>query len=295
MRSFVLKFALPILVSNILFIYVGFVANVGFVGSFAGGLMAIGTDPIIILIGVLLGVLTVFHQSKLSLIYLILGAVLATIVIHFILGTNNFIVDVVRFDALLIISSIIILVFSIFSPRTKDTKTKININTDPSKQRGVRLLVLIFSAAIFGFFLFSGKPTFNHQNQITRTIVGKYISGDIIKSFHKERSIMWCEDTCKPTRESVLYKSGKITKDELNQKIKNGDIKVKYYGVLKGNYRLSMWIAHTIIFILLMAIVFIFRFHITHKLTSLTRLAEVKPIKSKSSVPKSIKKFFKNI
>ena len=104
MRKILVLFAIPILVSNILFIYVGFVANVGFVGSFAGGLMAIGTDPIIILIGVLLGVLTVFQQSKLSLIYLILGAVLGTIVIHLILGTNDFRVDIVRFDALLIIS-----------------------------------------------------------------------------------------------------------------------------------------------------------------------------------------------
>ena len=254
MRSFVSKFALLILVSNILFIYVGFVANVGFVGSFAGGLMAIGTDPIIILIGVLLGVLTVFQQSKLSLIYLILGAVLATIVIHFILGTNDFIVDIVRFDALLIISSIIILVASIFSSRTKDTKTKININTDPSKQRGVRLLIIIFSAAIFGFFLFSGQTKFSNQNKITKTVVGKYITKPIIKEFHMDEK-----------------------------------------RILRGNYRHSMWIAHTIIFILLMALVFIFRFHITHKLTSLTRLAEVKPVKSKSSVPKSIKKFLKNI
>jgi len=252
MRKILVLFAIPILVSNILFIYVGFVANVGFVGSFAGGLMAIGTDPIIILIGVLLGVLTVFYQSKLSLIYLILGAVLATIVIHFILGTNNFIVDVVRFDALLIISSIIILVFSIFSPRTKDTKTKININTDPSKHREVRLLVLIFSAALFGFLLFSGQTNIN--NKITHTVVGKYITKPIIKEFHKDEN-----------------------------------------GYLRGNYRHSMWIAHTIIFIILMAIVFIFRFHITHKLLSLTRLADVKSVKTKSSVPKSIKKFFKNI
>ena len=250
--SFVLKFALPILVSNILFIYVGFVAKVGFVGSFAGGLMAIGTDPIIILIGVLLGVLTVFQQSKLSLIYLILGAVLATIVIHFILGTNDFIVDIVRFDALLIISSIIILVDSIFSSRTKDTKTKININTDPSKHREVRLLVLIFSAALFGFLLFSDQTNIN--NKITHTVVGKYITKPIIKEFHMDENRS-----------------------------------------LRGNYRHSMWIAHTIIFIILMAIVFIFRFHITHKLLSLTRLADVKPVKTKSSVPKSIRKFFKNL
>jgi hypothetical protein len=295
MRNFVLKFALPILICNVLFIYIGFVANIGFVGSFAGGLMAIGTDPIIIMIGVLLGVLTVFKQLNFSLIYLILGAVLSTVVIHFILGTTKFIVDIIRFDALLIISSITILAASFFSPQTKNIKPKIKINTDPSKQRGVRLLILIFSAAIFGFILFSGQTNFSNQNKITRTLFGKYISKDIIKSFHKERSVMWCEDTCKPTRESNLYKSGKITKDELNQKIQRGDIKVKYYGVLKGNYRLSMWIAHIVIFILLMAIVLIFRFHIAHRLTSLTSLTEIKPKKSKSELPKSIKNFFKNI
>ena len=52
MRNFVLIFALPILIFNMLFIYVGFVANIGFVGSFVGGLMAIGTDPIIVMIGI---------------------------------------------------------------------------------------------------------------------------------------------------------------------------------------------------------------------------------------------------
>ena len=253
MRKILVLFAIPILVSNILFIYVGFVANVGFVGSFAGGLMAIGTDPIIIMIGIILGIMpTVFKLSNISLIYLILGAILSTVVIHFILGTKNFIIDVIRFDALRIISSNTILVASSFSPRTKDTKTKININTDPSKHREVRLLVLIFSAALFGFLLFSDQTNIN--NKITHTVVGKYITKPIIKEFHKDEN-----------------------------------------GYLRGNYRHSMWIAHTIIFIILMAIVFIFRFHITHKLLSLTRLADVKPVKTKSSVPKSIRKFFKNL
>ena len=231
MRNFVLIFALPILIFNMLFIYVGFVANIGFVGSFVGGLMAIGTDPIIVMIGILLGImLTVFKQSNFSLIYLILGAVLSTVVIHFILGTTKFIIDLIRFDALLIISSVTILITSFFSPQIKSIKPKVKINTDPSKQRGVRLLVLIFSAAIFGFILFSGQTKFSNQNKITKTVVGKYITKPIIKEF-----------------------------------------------------------------ILLMAIVFMFRFHITHKLTSFTRLAEMKPVKTKSSVPESIKNFFKNI
>jgi len=255
MRNFVLIFALPILIFNMLFIYVGFVANIGFVGSFVGGLMAIGTDPIIVMIGILLGImLTVFKQSNFSLIYLILGAVLSTVVIHFILGTTKFIIDLIRFDALLIISSVTILITSFFSPQIKSIKPKVKINTDPSKQRGVRLLVLIFSAAIFGFILFSGQTKFSNQNKITKTVVGKYITEPIIKEFYIDEN-----------------------------------------GYLRGNYRHSMWIAHTVIFILLMAIVFMFRFHITHKLTSFTRLAEMKPVKTKSSVPESIKNFFKNI
>ena len=253
MKKLVLLFALPILIFNVLFIYIGYVANIAFVGSFAGGLMAIGTDPIIILIGIILGIIpTVFKSSKFSLIFLILGAILSTIVIHFILGTTNFIIDLIRFDALLIISSATILITSSLTPQNKSIKPKVKINTDPSKHREVRLLVLIFSAALFGFLLFSGQTDIN--NKITHTVVGKYITKPIIKEFHKD------ED-----------------------------------GYLRGNYRHSMWIAHTIIFIILMAIVFIFRFHITHKLLSLTRLAEVKPVKTKSSVPKSIKKFFKNI
>ena len=216
--------------------------------------MAIGTDPIILILGALLGAGLVAKPYKFSVIYLWLGAMFLTMLVHVILGTTKVMVDVVKFDALLIIPALIIIVTSFFSPQIKSIKPKVKINTDPSKQRGVRLLVLIFSAAIFGFILFSGQTKFSNQNKITKTVVGKYITEPIIKEFYIDEN-----------------------------------------GYLRGNYRHSMWIAHTVIFILLMAIVFMFRFHITHKLTSFTRLAEMKPVKTKSSVPESIKNFFKNI
>ena len=254
MKKSLIYFSYLIIVSNFLFFVVGISANIGFVGAFMGGLMAIGTDPIIIMMGIIIGTALVVHQSSFSVIYLWLAAMFSTMLIHVVLDTTKVFVDIVRFDALLIIPALIIIVTSFFSPQIKSIKPKVKINTDPSKQRGVRLLVLIFSAAIFGFILFSGQTKFSNKNYITKTVVGKYITKPIIKEFHIDEN-----------------------------------------GYLRGNYRHSMWIAHTVIFILLMAIVFMFRFHITHKLTSFTRLAEMKPVKTKSSVPESIKNFFKNI
>ena len=50
-----LYFSYIIIVANILILSVGYVANIAFIGSFLGGLMAIGTDPIILILGALLG------------------------------------------------------------------------------------------------------------------------------------------------------------------------------------------------------------------------------------------------
>ena len=50
-----LYFSYLIIVVNILILSVGYVANIAFIGFFLGGLMAIGTDPIILILGALLG------------------------------------------------------------------------------------------------------------------------------------------------------------------------------------------------------------------------------------------------
>ena len=127
MRKSLLYFSILIIVTNFLFFAVGIIANIGFVGAFMGGLMASGTDPVILMLGALLGAGLVVKPFKFSVIYLVIGAIFLTMLVHVILGTTRFIVDAVRFDALLIIPSIIIVVTSFFGPKskasTKKTKT----------------------------------------------------------------------------------------------------------------------------------------------------------------------------
>ena len=115
-----LFFSYLIIVTNILFFVVSILGNIGFVGSFIGGLMAIGTDPIILILGALLGAGLVAKPYKFSVIYLWLGAMFLTMLVHVILGTTRVIVDVVKFDALLIISALIIIATSFFRPLIAD-------------------------------------------------------------------------------------------------------------------------------------------------------------------------------
>ena len=115
-----LYFSYLIIVANILILSIGYVANIAFVGSFLGGLMAIGTDPIILLLGALLGGGLVAKSFKLSVVYLWIGAMFLTMLVHVILGTTRVIVDLVKFDALLIISALIIIATSFFRPLIAD-------------------------------------------------------------------------------------------------------------------------------------------------------------------------------
>jgi len=82
--------------------------------------MAIGTDPIILILGALLGAGLVAKPFKLSVVYLWIGAMFLTMVVHVILGTTRVIVDLVKFDALLIISALIIIATSFFRPLIAD-------------------------------------------------------------------------------------------------------------------------------------------------------------------------------
>ena len=116
MNKALLYFSYLIIVANILILSIGYVANIAFIGSFLGGLMAIGTDPIILILGALLGAGLVAKPYKFSVIYLWLGAMFLTMLVHVILGTTRVIVDVVKFDALLIISALIIIATSFFRP-----------------------------------------------------------------------------------------------------------------------------------------------------------------------------------
>ena len=113
---FLLYFSYLIIVTNILIFSVGYVANIALIGLFFGGLTAIGTDPIILILGALLGAGLVAKPYKFSVIYLWLGAMFLTMLVHVVLGTTKVMVDVVKFDALLIISALIIIITSFFRP-----------------------------------------------------------------------------------------------------------------------------------------------------------------------------------
>ena len=115
-----LYFSYLIIVANILILSVGYIANIAFIGSFLRGLMAIGTDPIILILGALLGAGLLIKPYKFSVIYLWLGAMFLTMLVHVILGTTRVIEDVVKFDALLIISALIIIATNFFRPLITD-------------------------------------------------------------------------------------------------------------------------------------------------------------------------------
>ena len=132
MRKSLLYFSILIIVTNFLFFAVGILANIGFVGAFMGGLMAIGTDPIIIVISILIGTVLVNLQSRFLVIYFILASIIGATIVHLMLGTTKLIVDIVRVDVLLIIPSIIIIVASLFGPKSKVStkKNKLKSNTE---------------------------------------------------------------------------------------------------------------------------------------------------------------------
>jgi len=286
-----LIFSILILVSNLLFFIIGFGNNIGIVDAIAGGLAAILTDPLILVIGILGGLALVFERTRFPVIALVVGAIVATVIVHLILDTTRLIVDIVRLDAFLLIPSIITIVASFFRPKIKTTTKKVKVDTPALKT--IRILTMIFTATILWFILF-----YSTQN-INQTLFGKYISRPIIYPMHLQRGITWCADkedktTCKTIGERELIKSGKITKRELNKQIENGTLQVKYEQMHFGKRKQSQWIAHTIIFIISMAAVWKLRFCIAHIITTpVVNIAESKP--RSWGITKAIKKFFKSI
>ena len=111
-----LLFSYLIIIANFLFFLIGTSNNIGVVGGFMGGLAAIGTDPVVLLLGALLGTGLVARSYKFSVIYLWIGAMFLTMLVHVILGTTKVMVDLVKFDALLVISAFIIIITSFFRP-----------------------------------------------------------------------------------------------------------------------------------------------------------------------------------
>jgi len=292
MRKSLIYFSYLIIVSNFLFFVVGISANIGFVGAFMGGLMAIGTDPIIIMMGIIIGTALVVHQSRFSILYFILAAVVGAAAVHYFLGTTKVFVDVVRFDALLIMPALIVIVASFFTPKSKAIKTEL-IKVEPSILKMMRILILIFGAGISGFILFADVGRDSHD--IDDTLFGKYITYSLVKPFHMERKLSWCKvrllkSSCDNYGESYLMK--KLTVPEINAQIKTGQITVLKEKRLKRNYEISMWVVHIVLFIISMVAIFKLRFCIIHVLLTRTLHPEKK---GKSNIIESINKFFKSI
>ena len=163
MKNPLLYFSISILVLNLLFIIIAVANNfVGFFGALVGGSAAILTDPVILVVGILGGVALATQRIKFAVIALVVGAIIAAVVVHFILGTTRFIVDVVRVNVFLIIPSIIILIASGFNkltnktikkkPLAKKVKVKTVVNKDSNK--GLRFLLVISLTAVAGALLF---------------------------------------------------------------------------------------------------------------------------------------------
>ena len=285
-------FSILIIVINSLFFLIGFMNNIGAVGAIAGGLMAIGSDPVIIFYAIIIGAGLVVHQSRFSILYFILAAVVGAAVTHYFLGTTKLIVDIIRVDALLIMPAFIVIVASFFTPKSKAIKTEL-IKVQPSILKVIRILILIFGAAISGFILFADTTGGSHR--ITDTLFGKYISKSLVKPFHMERTLNRCKvkdlkSSCYNYGESRVMRD--LTVEEINKQIKTGQIKVLKEKTLKSTYKISMWVAHILLFIISMVAVFKLRFCIVHVLLTRTRYPEKK---GKSNIIESINKFFKSI
>ena len=292
MNKPLLYFSYSIIVLNALFFLIGFMNNIGAVGAIAGGLMAIGSDTIIIFMAIIIGTGLVVYQSRFSILYFMLAAVVGAAAVHYFLGTTKLIVDIIRVDVLLIIPALIVIITSFFTPKSKAIKTEL-IKVEPSILKMMRILILIFGAAISGFILFADVGRDSHD--IDDTLFGKYITYSIVKPFHMERTLNRCKvkdlkSSCYNYGESRVMRD--LTVAEINKEIKTGQITVLKEKRLKKTYEISMWVVHIILFIISMVAIFKLRFCIVHVLLTRTRHPEKK---GKSNIIESINKFFKRI
>ena len=289
-----LRFSYLIIILNSLFFLIGFTNNIGAVGAIAGGLMAIASDTVIIFMAIIIGTALVVYQSRFSILYFMLAAVVAAGAVHYFLGTTKLIVDVIRVDIFLIMPALIVIVASFFTPKSKAIKTEL-IKVEPSILKMIRILILIFGAAISGFVLFADTTGGSHR--ITDTFFGKYVSKSLVKPFHMERYFNYCKvkdlkSSCYWVGESRLMH--KLEVSSINQLIKTGQITVSKNKTLKSTYKISMWVVHIILFIISMVAVWKLRFCIAYVITTPMFTPNPKPTKSDFDLAKVIKNFIKH-
>ena len=192
MKNPLLYFSISILVLNLLFIIIAVANNfVGFFGALVGGSAAILTDPVILVVGILGGVALATQRIKFAVIALVVGAIIAAVVVHFILGTTRFIVDVVRVNVFLIIPSIIILIASGFNKFTNKTikkkplVKKVKVKTvNKNSNKGLRFILLIVLISAAGFLLLIPNSR--------ESLVGEAITKNIFNPFFTTSRILKC-------------------------------------------------------------------------------------------------------
>jgi len=319
-----LRFSYLIIIANFLFFLIGFTNNIGIVGSYLGFLGAIGTDPVIIFYAVITGAGLVVQQSRFSILYFILAAVVGAAAVHYFLGTKMFIIDVVRFDALLIMPALIVIVASFFTPKTK---SKIKYTELPI-HRPIRILTLIFTAVmVWVLFLNEDKSERYYKN---KTIFSKYVTKHIISNTaFADREVKWCmrtnepragfkvgptntkaevrqfrklrkeyfdknkKDECKFIHEEIIIMNLGVTKEEINKAVKDGRTIEQY----RWNYSRLLWRRVTDWTAALITIVAVWklRFCIAYVITRPMFTPKQKPTKSDFNLSKTIKNLIKKI
>ena len=317
-------FSILIIVLNSLFFLIGFMNNIGAVGAIAGGLMAIGSDPVIIFYAIIIGAGLVVHQSRFSILYFILAAVVGAAVTHYFLGTTKLIVDIIRVDALLIMPALIVIVASFFTPKTK---SKIKYTELPI-HRPIRILTLIFTAVmVWVLFLNEDKSERYYKN---KTIFSKYVTKHIISNTaFADREVKWCmrtnepragfkvgptntkaevrqfrklrkeyfdknkKDECKFIHEEIIIMNLGVTKEEINKAVKDGRTIEQY----RWNYSRLLWRRVTDWTAALITIVAVWklRFCIAYVITRPMFTPKQKPTKSDFNLSKTIKNLIKKI
>jgi len=324
MNKPLLYFSYLIIIANFLFFLIGFTNNIGIVGSYLGFLGAIGTDPVIIFYAVITGAGLVVQQSRFSILYFILAAVVGAAAVHYFLGTKMFIIDVVRFDALLIMPALIVIVASFFTPKTK---SKIKYTELPI-HRPIRILTLIFTAVmVWVLFLNEDKSERYYKN---KTIFSKYVTKHIISNTaFADREVKWCmrtnepragfkvgptntkaevrqfrklrkeyfdknkKDECKFIHEEIIIMNLGVTKEEINKAVKDGRTIEQY----RWNYSRLLWRRVTDWTAALITIVAVWklRFCIAYVITRPMFTPKQKPTKSDFNLSKTIKNLIKKI
>ena len=99
-----------IISSNLLILIFGIAIDSGKIGIWLGATTALMFDPLIIVSGIILGMVASGKDFKLYLLTTFIGALVLTVVFHFMINTSFLLTDIVRFNDILILSSIVFLI-----------------------------------------------------------------------------------------------------------------------------------------------------------------------------------------